>query len=85
MEKAVRAAGYECILLGTAIEGEARDVAAAQARLAGDVKAQGRRAVILSGGGHDGATGAAALISCVLLVEATPGIEPGYTVLQTVA
>jgi hydroxypyruvate reductase len=50
VEKAVRAAGYECILLGTAIEGEAREIAAAQARLAGDVKAQGRRAVILSGG-----------------------------------
>src|SRR4029450_11472014 len=31
-------------------EGEARDVAAAQARLARDLKAQGRRAVILSGG-----------------------------------
>ncbi len=50
VEEAVRAAGYECILLGTAIEGEARDVAAAHARLAGDLKAQGRRAVILSGG-----------------------------------
>ena len=50
MQEAVRAAGYECILLGTAIEGEARDVAAAHARLARDLKAQGRRAVILSGG-----------------------------------
>src|SRR5246127_3854889 len=45
-EDAARAAGYECILLGTAIEGEAREVAAAQARLARDLKAQGRRAVI---------------------------------------
>src|SRR6516225_2298677 len=50
VEDAARDAGYECILLGTAIEGEARDVAAAQARLARDLKAQGRRAVILSGG-----------------------------------
>src|SRR5262249_50727358 len=50
VEDAARAAGYECVLLGTAIEGEAREVAAAQARLARDLKAQGRRAVILSGG-----------------------------------
>jgi hydroxypyruvate reductase len=50
VQDAVRAAGYEPILLGTAVEGEARDVAAAQARLARDLKAQGRRAVILSGG-----------------------------------
>src|SRR5262249_61080383 len=50
VEDAARAAGYECILLGTAIEGEACEVAAAQARLARDLTAQGRRAVILSGG-----------------------------------
>ena len=46
----VRAAGYDCVLLGTQVEGEARAVAAAHARLARDLKAQGRRAVILSGG-----------------------------------
>ncbi len=50
VEDAVRAAGYENILLGSQIEGEAREVAAAHARLACDLKAQGRRAVILSGG-----------------------------------
>jgi hydroxypyruvate reductase len=50
VEAAVRAAGYECVLLGTQVEGEAREVAAAQARLARDLQAQGRRAVILSGG-----------------------------------
>jgi hydroxypyruvate reductase len=50
VEDAVRALGYECILLGTQVEGEAREVAAAQARLARDLQAQGRRAVILSGG-----------------------------------
>src|SRR5262249_2384090 len=50
VEHAVRAAGYESILLGTDIEGEAREVAAAQARRALELKAQGRRAVILSGG-----------------------------------
>jgi hydroxypyruvate reductase len=47
---AVRAAGYESVLLGTQVEGEAREVAAAQARLARELQAQGRRAVILSGG-----------------------------------
>jgi glycerate 2-kinase len=50
VEDAVRAAGYECILLGSAIEGEAREIAVAQARLARDLQAQGRRTVILSGG-----------------------------------
>jgi hydroxypyruvate reductase len=47
---AVRAAGYEPVLLGDRIEGEAREVAAAHARLALDLQAGGRRAVILSGG-----------------------------------
>jgi glycerate 2-kinase len=50
VEAAVRAAGYESMLLGTQIEGEAREVAAAHAQLARELKAQGRRAVILSGG-----------------------------------
>ena len=50
VEAAVRAAGYEPILLGTALEGEAREVAAAHARLARELRAAGRRAVILSGG-----------------------------------
>jgi hydroxypyruvate reductase len=49
-EAAVRAAGYECILLGADIEGEARTVAAEHARLVRDLKTQGRRAVLLSGG-----------------------------------
>lgn len=47
---AIRAAGFDCIFLGDRIEGEAREVAAAQAALARDLQAQGRRAVILSGG-----------------------------------
>jgi len=50
VEGTVRAAGYECIVLGTAIEGEAREVAAAHARLARDLAKERRRAVILSGG-----------------------------------
>jgi glycerate 2-kinase len=49
-EAAVRAAGYDCISLGDQVEGEARDVAAAQAKLARDLRAQGKRTVILSGG-----------------------------------
>jgi glycerate 2-kinase len=50
VEAAVRQAGYDCILLGTQVEGEARAVAAEHARLARELKAQGRRVVILSGG-----------------------------------
>jgi len=50
VEAAVRSAGYDCVVLGTALEGEARTVAAEHARIALDLKAQGRRAVILSGG-----------------------------------
>jgi hydroxypyruvate reductase len=49
-EADIRAAGYDCIFLGDRVEGEAREVAAAQARLARDLKAKGQRAVILSGG-----------------------------------
>jgi hydroxypyruvate reductase len=49
-EGAVRAAGYECVLLGDRLEGEARVVAGAHVRLARTLQEQGRRAVILSGG-----------------------------------
>ena len=49
-EAAVRAAGYECVSLGDRVEGEARAVAVEHARIARDLRAQGRRAVILSGG-----------------------------------
>ena len=49
-EAAVRAAGYECISLGDRVEGEARDVAAAHARLAREFRAQSKHAVIISGG-----------------------------------
>lgn len=47
---AVRAAGYDCIDLGTRIEGEARAVAVEHARLTQSLRAAGRRAAILSGG-----------------------------------
>jgi hydroxypyruvate reductase len=49
-EAAVRAAGYDCISLGDRIEGEASEVAAAHAHLARDLRAKGKRAVMLSGG-----------------------------------
>jgi hydroxypyruvate reductase len=50
VEDAVRAAGYECISLGDRVEGEAREVAAAHARLARELRDQGNRAVVISGG-----------------------------------
>jgi glycerate 2-kinase len=49
-EAMVRAAGYECISLGGDVEGEAREVALAHAQMARTLRAQGKRAVILSGG-----------------------------------
>lgn len=49
-ERLVREAGLEPILLGDNLEGEAREVAAAQAAKARELKAAGKRAVLLSGG-----------------------------------
>jgi glycerate 2-kinase len=49
-EAAVRAAGFDCVMLGDRVEGEAREVAQEHAALARSLRAQGRRAVILSGG-----------------------------------
>jgi hydroxypyruvate reductase len=49
-EAAVRESGYECVFLGADVEGEAREVAAAHAKLVRDLQAQGRRTVVLSGG-----------------------------------
>jgi len=49
-EAAARAAGYDCVFLGDQVEGEAREIAAAHAKLARDLQAQGKRTVILSGG-----------------------------------
>jgi hydroxypyruvate reductase len=49
-EAVVGAAGYECVSLGDSVEGEARAVAAAHAKLARELRAQGKRAVIISGG-----------------------------------
>jgi glycerate 2-kinase len=44
------AAGYECVMLGDRLQGEAREVAAEHARLALELQAQNRRAAVLSGG-----------------------------------
>ena len=49
-EAIVRGAGYDYVFLGERLEGEAREVAAAHARLARQLQTQGRRAAILSGG-----------------------------------
>ncbi len=43
-------AGYEAIILSDRLQGEAREIAREQARLAREISAQGRRAVLLSGG-----------------------------------
>jgi len=48
--EAARSAGYDCVFLGDQVEGEARAVAQEHARIARELQAQGRRAVILSGG-----------------------------------
>ena len=45
-----RGLGYDVIMLGDAIEGEAREIAQSHAQLAKRCLADGRRAVILSGG-----------------------------------
>ena len=50
VEAKVRAAGYDCIALGADVEGEAREVARAHGKLAHELRSQGKRAVILSGG-----------------------------------
>jgi hydroxypyruvate reductase len=49
-EALARQAGYECVVLGDQLEGEARDVAQAQAERALALRAEGRKALILSGG-----------------------------------
>lgn len=49
-EKLLREAGLEPILLGDNLEGEAREVAGAQAKQALELKAAGKSAVLLSGG-----------------------------------
>jgi glycerate 2-kinase len=77
------AAGYEVVSLGENVEGEARDVAAAHAKMARDLAAQGKRAILLSGGeltvtmhgqGRGGPNQEYAL-ALALALEGTTGIE----------
>lgn len=49
-EAAIKAAGYDYVFLGDQVEGEARIVASEQAKMARELAAAGRRAVIVSGG-----------------------------------
>src|SRR5204863_2831247 len=49
-EREARRLGYEPVMLGDRIEGEARDIAAEHATCALALQKQGRRVVILSGG-----------------------------------
>jgi hydroxypyruvate reductase len=81
-EAAVRAAGYECISLGDRVEGEAREVAAAHAGLARELRVQEKRAVIISGGeltvtirgkGRGGPNQEYAL-ALALAIEGMPGV-----------
>jgi glycerate 2-kinase len=80
---AVRESGYECVFLGADVEGEAREVAAAHAELARDLQAQGRRAVILSGGeltvtiaGHGrGGPNQEYALALALALNGAPGIS----------
>jgi glycerate 2-kinase len=81
-EAAVQAGGYDCIFLGDRVEGEAREVAAAHGKLARSLQAQGRRAVVLSGGeltvtiagtGRGGPNQEYAL-ALALALEGAPGI-----------
>ena len=49
-QRCAQEAGYDCIMLGDRLQGEAREVAAEHARLARDHAAAGHRVAILSGG-----------------------------------
>jgi len=49
-EEVARDAGYEPVVLGAEVEGEAREVARAHAELARELRNEGRRAAIISGG-----------------------------------
>jgi glycerate 2-kinase len=81
-EAAIKAHGYDCIFLGDRIEGEAREVAVVQARIARDIQAQGRCGVIVSGGeltvtirGHGrGGPNQEYALALAQALQATPGI-----------
>ena len=81
---AARAAGIEPMILGDDIEGEAREVGAAHARLALERRGPGRPMVLLSGGettvtvtakGGRGGRNAEYLAGLVLALDGAPGIH----------
>jgi glycerate 2-kinase len=91
-----REAGYDCVVLGDQIQGEARDVAAVHARLALDYAAERRRVVILSGGeltvtigktrkGRGGPNQEYALALAIHLDAAAKGIAPNGIAAQGIA
>ena len=80
---AVREAGYEPVMLGSDLEGEAREVAAEHAELARRAKAEGRKVALISGGeltvtirgeGHGGPNQEYALALAIALAG-EPGIR----------
>jgi len=83
VERRARELGYEPVMLGDRIEGEAREIAAEHAARALALQKQGRRAVILSGGeltvtirgqGHGGPNQEYALALAIAL-QGAPGIS----------
>jgi glycerate 2-kinase len=78
-----RKAGYDCIFLGDQLEGEAREVAQEHGRMARELRAQNRRAVILSGGeltvtlhtqGGEGGPNQEYALALAMALEGTHGI-----------
>ncbi|HET7679514.1 MAG TPA: glycerate kinase [Xanthobacteraceae bacterium] len=76
-------AGYDCVFLGDRVEGEAREVAQEHGRIARELRAQGRRAVILSGGeltvtlykqGRKGGPNQEYALALAIALEGTRGI-----------
>ncbi|QTD57618.1 glycerate kinase type-2 family protein [Parasphingorhabdus cellanae] len=80
---AVTALGYEAIMLGDALEGEAAQLGAEHAKLALQLQAQRRKAALVSGGeatvtvrNRDGRGGrcSAYMLACALALNDAPGI-----------
>jgi glycerate 2-kinase len=81
--KAVEALGYQAIMLGDALEGDALQLGEEHARLALQIKAEGRKAALISGGeatvtvrNRDGRGGrcTAYMLACALTLNDAPGI-----------
>ena len=81
--KAVEAAGYEPVMLGDALEGDALELGKDHAKKAMQLKAEGRKAALISGGeatvkvtNRDGRGGrcTAYLLACALTLQGEPDI-----------